>query len=470
MNCYARRFGICVLVTFTLLFGLFVVGALAAPTREAAGAQQQGVGEANADATQDADAHLRVRRLIEDWKTADPVGRRFQERHAKGKISLVDGVALASFRTDEKRWGKARSLAYTQAFIEAMNEYVSRTRTRITSRLLRKYFEQDLDESEFVYQSGENPDDYLSRVLTKAAALGERKLDQALAESGMSPGEIERMTPPQKQNTFSDRIQRQTTTEAFGSASGLVPVKTFEAYDDEGNSAVGVVAVASARMRHLARQVARGKPIRPDGDRARVPVADQTSALSDEDLVSEFGPRVWWDEHGYPTIIAFGQWAWSSGGLNKRKKARRRAFAETQALNDARAHLTTFINASTRFTEVSDQGSEAEEFSRVSVDGTVSDEETAKLIDKVVRTARVRSNVTLAGLKVLRRWFRPHPELDGHELVGAVIAWSPAQEDQVRAELGKKAKHRPTAERKVQKSRASGKTVESRNLMNPTDF
>ena len=240
----------------------------------------------------------------------------------------MEGIAQASFRTDDKRWGKARSLAYTQAFIDATKQYVERTGQRIKNTSLRKYFEQDLDESELVYQPGETSDDYLSRVLTKAAALGERKLDQALAESGMSPDEIERMTPPQKKTTFSDVLSRRVATEAFGSANGLIPVKTFEAYDDEGNSAVGVVAVASPRMRHLARQVAKGKPIRPDRDRARSPVADQVSALSDEDLLSEFGPRVWWDEHGYPMIVAFGQWAWSSAGLDKRKKARRRGLRE----------------------------------------------------------------------------------------------------------------------------------------------
>ena len=170
MSCYAGRFGIGVLVTLSLFFAGFVVGGVAAQIREAAGTQQQGVEEANA--TQDGDVSSRVRRLIEEWKTADPVGRRFQERHANGEISLVEGIALASFRTDEKRWGKARSLAYTQAFIEATNEYISRIRTRITSTSLREYFEQDLDESEFVYQPGETSGDYLARVLKKAGGAG----------------------------------------------------------------------------------------------------------------------------------------------------------------------------------------------------------------------------------------------------------------------------------------------------------
>ena len=101
-----------------------------------------------------------------------------------------------------------------------------------------------------------------------------------------------------------------------------MPIKTFEAFDNEGNSVIGVVAAVSSRMRQLAGQVAAGKAIRPDSDRARTPIADQIWALSDDELVNEFGPRVWWDEHGYPTIVAFGQWAWSPAGLDKGKKAR----------------------------------------------------------------------------------------------------------------------------------------------------
>ena len=96
-------------------------------------------------------------------------------------------------------------------------------------------------------------------------------------------------------------------------------------FDDEGNSAIGVVAVVRTTKTWPNRSAAR-KAMRPDGDRARTSIADQIGALSDNDLVNEFGPRIWWDENGYPTIVAFGQWAWSPEGLDKRKKARRRDF------------------------------------------------------------------------------------------------------------------------------------------------
>ena len=436
------------LLVLTLAVSLSVAGAVAAQDEDA-GAPEPAE-EASADAAEDLGADEMVRKKIDDWKANDLIGISFQERSEKGEISLVAGVATALYGIQEKSWGKSRAFAYTKAFSEAMKKYVSRIRERVTTELLRNYF-ADFGDSELVYQPGESTDDMVLRVATKALTLGERNLDQALLETGMSQDEIERLTPPQKKTAFSDRMVRRVTTVSFGSADGLVPVKTFEALDDEGNSAIGVVAVASNTTKTVAKQIAARKVIRPDGNRVRSSIADQIGALSDNDLVNEFGPRIWWDENGYPTIVAFGQWAWSPEGLDKRKKARRRDFALKQASSDAKFHLATFVNASTRFTEVADQSEEAEEFSLVDRDNVVSDADTEEFIDTVVEEARVKADVNLTGLKALRQWFNPHPQVEGHELVGVVVSWSPAQEDRVGAELGKKPKHQPPRRRRCRR-------------------
>ena len=459
MNRLAGRSWPHLLAALALLISISAAGGLAAQTDEDAAAAPEGTEEASAD--------TQVRQMIAEWKRTDPVARSFLERD---DVSVVGGAAPVAVHTDDKRWGKGRSLAYTQAFIDAMKAYVLRVRTRQSITATRDQLDQDLDESEFVYQPGESADDYVSRMVTKAAALGERSLDNALVESGMSAEEIERLTPDQKKTTFTNNLLLQATSEAFGSAAGLVPVKTFEAFDPQGSSVIGIVAVSSLRMKDLAKQISGGKAIRPDSDRARTPIVAQIAALSDAALVNEFGPRVWWDEYGYPTIVSFGQWAWSPEGLDNRKKARRRAFAMKQATNDARSHLTMFINASTLFSEDSDRGVKAEEFSLVSADGTVSDEETAKIVDRLAESARVNSSVELRGLRIQREWFRRHPDLDHHELVGVIVSWSPAQEDQIRAELGKKPKHQPPAEKTVQKTSVKSGTAESQDLMDPADF
>ena len=261
--------------------------------------------EAPASGTDDRDANRIVQDDMEAWKNTHPMARGLLQR---GDVLVVEGTAFVALSSDDKRWPKARSLAYQQAFMNAMGEYVSQIRTRVTSRLIQEQFEQDLDESELTFDPEETVASQVERVVEKLAILGERKLDQALAESGMNAEEIARLTPAQKKTTFSDRLTRRTTREAFGSAAGLVPIKTFEAIDSEGNTAIGVVAASSRRMRRLATQVARGKSITPDADRARRSIADQLAEVADDELVDQFGVRVYWDEQGYPTLVAFGQW------------------------------------------------------------------------------------------------------------------------------------------------------------------
>ena len=422
--------------------------------------------EAPASGTDDRDANHIVQDDMEAWKNTHPMARGLLERD---DVLVVEGTAFVALSADDKRWPKARSLAYQQAFMNAMGEYVSQIRTRVTSRLIQEQFEQDLDESELTFDPEETVASQVERVVEKLAILGERKLDQALAESGMNAEEIARLTPAQKKTTFSDRLTRRTTREAFGSAAGLVPIKTFEAIDSEGNTAIGVVAASSRRMRRLATQVARGKSITPDADRARRSIADQLAEVADDELVDQFGVRVYWDEQGYPILVAFGQWGFSNEGLSKRKQARRRDFAGGQAENDARSHLVTFIRASTRFTEESTVGADVEEAFNVLPDNTVEEIETAKLVDELVRKANVTSQAELTGMATLRTWGARHPDLDSQEIVGAIVSWSPAQEKAVR-EAVRDDEPRQQRTRQERPAPRGTSTRQSREDMDSSDF
>lgn len=412
------------------------------------------------------DANERVLSDIEAWKQNNSMARSLMQRD---DVLVVTGTAFVALSTDDERWPKARSLAYQQAFMNAMGAYVSQIRTRVTTRLIQEQFEQDLDESELTYDPAEGTSSRLKRVVEKVALLGERKLDQALADSGMNEEEIARLTPAQKKTVFSDRIMRRTTREAFGSAAGLVPIKTFEAIDNEGNTAIGVVAASSRRMRRLATQVAQGKSIAPDAERARLSIAAQLAEMSDEELVDQFGVRVYWDEQGYPTLVSFGQWGFSNEGLDKRKRARRRDFAGRQAENDARSHLVTFIRASTRFTEESTVGADVEEAFNVLPDNTVEEVETAKLADELVRKANVTSQAELTGMATLRSWGARHPDLDSQEIVGAIVSWSPAREKAVRAAVQDDEPRQQPA-RQEQPAPRGTSTRQSREDMDSSDF
>ena len=461
---FALYAGLLVLVVFLLMNNSVSVAADAAETDQPAGAGVEA--EAAAGEAEDWDAKQRVEEDLEEWKRTSPIARGLLRRD---DVWVVSGTSFVALKTDDKRWPKARSMAYQQAFLNAMGEYVSETGARLNNELIRERFQQDVDESELTFNPGDTLSSRLKRVIDKIAILGERKLDQALTNSGMSAEEIARLTPVQKKTSLSNRLTRETTLEALGSAAGLVPIKTFEAMDNEGNSAIGVVAASSRRMRRLAKQVAQGKSITPDSDRARLPIVDQLAEMSDEDLVDQFGVRVYWDGQGYPTLVSFGQWGFSNEGLNKRKRARLREFAGQQAENDARAHLVTFIKASTRFTEISTVGIDAEEGDQVLPDNTVEDFDMVNVVDELVEKAKVTSQVKLTGMATIRTWGARHPALDSQEIVGAIVSWSPAREKAIRAAIqDEPARQQPAAQERPAPRGTS--TRQSREDMDSSDF
>ena len=410
---------------------------------------------------------VRVEELLDRWERDDPAGHAFARR---SDITVVRGTALVGKNAHEKDWGKSRSVAYVRAYLDAIRGFVEKRRTVIRTDTARDYLEDDhgvIEESD--------PESYLDRIGTKYAALVEKKLDNALTEEGLSESEIAELTGPQKVIRFRDSVIRRSTTEASGSASGLVPVKTVEVVNCEGDTAIGVVLASSRKMGVLAAQVANGEPISPDPQRAGRTVTDQLSALADVDLVTEFGIRRWWDDQGYPVIIAFGQWGWYSANLNNRQKDRAWRFAKDQAEMQARAYLSEFINLGTLFESESETGSVAEEATIRHGSGIGEDVDVEDMIDRLVRTAQTGSRVVLTGLSTLRTWSATHPLAQDQELVGAVVYWSPALEDSAREGLGLSTKHAPPEQPDEEKaapeaSRVEGGTTESKVQTDAADF
>lgn len=406
--------------------------------------------------------------LIRDWKIGDATFRSLEERG----VSVIEGLADIGLLASHADWGKARSVAYTKAYLDAMGAFVQQTNEEIATQTVRDLLH---DATSIPVGAEEDAAAYLERVDGKAAALVEMHLDQALKEAGMSDDDLAELSGTQKIPRYRDAIVRETTSRAFGQAAGLVPLKTFEAVDCDGNSAVGVVAAFSTRMRALAEQVQNGEPIRPNPDRAGTSLRDRIAALSDEDLATQFGVRIWWDRDGYPVIVSFGQWGWSTKALTAAQRNRRYRFAQDQAAIQAKSYLAEFIQVNAQLTSSSFVGSTIEEAVEVGADGFNAYVSSAAITDRMVEEARTKSTVQLTGLGTLRTWSSQHPVAEHQELTGAVAYWSPAQENAVRASLGLDAKHpepepepAPAAETEQQPT-VSG-TVQSKDLMDASDF
>ena len=121
-----------------------------------------------------------------------------------------------------------------------------------------------------------------------------------------------------------------------------------------------------------------------------------------------------------------------------------------QAENDARANLTVFLNASTRFTEESNVGADMEEAFKLPRGGVPEEADDSEIADKLVKTARVKAKVDLTGYTPERSWSARHPLLEEQEIMGRIAYWSPAREDAIRKTIGVEAKH-ATPEKSLQK-------------------
>ena len=405
--------------------------------------------------------------MMQAWKVENPTVRSLRQRN----VSVIEGLAEIGVHVDHSDWGKARALAYTRAYLDAMGAFVRQTNEEITTETVRDLLQ---DATSIAFEAGENPATYLERVAKKEEVLLELKLDQELKAAGMSDDDLARLSVREKIPQYRDSLARETTSLAFGRASGLVPLKTFEAVCD-GNSYLGVIAVFSTRMRDLAQRIQDGDAIRPDPDRGGVSLGDRIGALSDEDLVTEFGVRRWWDEDGYPVIVSFGQWGWSTKALSAAQRDRRYRFARDQAAIQARSYLAEFVTVNAQFTETSFMGDVIEDAVEVGADGFTSNVAGANFADRIVREARTRSTVQLTGLDILRTWSARHPVAEHQELTGAVAYWSPAREDAVRASLGLEAKHpapepEPASAPEAESRPTASGTAQSKDLMDASDF
>ena len=423
--------------------------------------------QTDAGSCYDGPPRQRIEELLNYWQRDDPVG---QALSARTDITMVRGAAAVGRNAYERDWGKYRSTAYVRAYVDATHEFVKIRRGEFTTEVVREFLRDDSDILE-----DSDPNSYIDRIGTKAAALLEAKLDSALQEEGLSEDDIEDLTATQKVVRFRDSLVRRSTAEASGSASGLVPVKTVEVVNCEGDTAIGVVLVFSRRMGRFASQIANGDPIVRDPERAGVSVSERLNGFADSDLVTEFGVRRWWDDQGYPTIIAFGQWGWNSANLNSRQQDRAWQAAKRQAQDQAISYLTEFINLATLFQDESERGEIQEEATERDRNGIVENIDTTRMIDRIMSTARTKSRVDLTGLTTLRTWSATHPLAKDQELVGAVVYWSPALEDSARKGLGLSTKHAPPEQMEEQRaeptaSRVEGGTTENKVQTDAADF
>ncbi|RLJ18514.1 hypothetical protein DJ031_11030 [bacterium endosymbiont of Escarpia laminata] len=359
-------------------------------------------------------------------------GKSLQQRMAAGELYVGKTWAEVQVAPQNSQWPKYRVMAYESALSDAENGYLMSLSAKIKSEKVRSYFADNSGEVPDFDDSLWRDQNKVARIIDKMLTLTEGRLDKALEELGIDPEEYGKTPKSQRHDLFKDALTKSSVKEAMGSLAGLVPVQTFEAQNKSGEHVIGVVVVASQKMRQFAHEIGtrRGKLTANEAKKGR-PVHDVVAGDAAL-LIDQFGIRRLYDEHGYPVLISYGQWGNAYRGDNKRQARRQRAAALDQARMQADQQIAMFVAGKAMVTEESTVGQIVEQYVDVHKDGYKEEQEVSRIVDELNKRSRAKANVRLSGLADVYSWTQPHPVYPEHELIGVVRLWSPLNEQNMR--------------------------------------
>jgi len=344
--------------------------------------------------------------------------------NAKGTTYFF-GSATVKGNVKSPSFIKSRAMAYEIAYQDAVAKLVMDLTGQEMIKSVREYFDDQSDDRLEMPKSFEEAQ---TGLLKKLAVLTEAKIDQGLAKAGVDPAKYSNAKPAQKKALFRDALVKSSTRKAFYSAAGFLPVQTFETRTEKGVYTIGVVVRSDADCTEIAKSLknkARPAISRESG------LSIQDALPSDEELMTQFGVRLYFDETGTPSLLSFGQWGSAFTGTDERKieRAMESAFSQAEAM--ANEQLTQFINSKIAVAEASERSEDEDESLLSNGDGAVSEEAVIKMIDRITKSSTVTGSDSLIGRSTVLRKTLQHPS--GHKIAVVVRRWSFGQLESAKA-------------------------------------
>lgn len=358
--------------------------------------------------------------------------------YSKGQSPVAAHYASPSFV-------KSCAMAYERAYINALSQFVMDFYGRETSTKLLQYYGDNSS------NASESPTAKAKGICDKVVLLADAKLNKALEAEGVAPEKYNVCGVVEKRNLLTDAIITKTMKRALQSSSGCIPVRTFVSIGDDGQYYVGVVVRYDATSKELAKCFK--NKTRPAVKK------DFGLSLKDalppkEEILSNFGVRLYFDETGCPALLSFGQYGSSYTGQNPIAADRAEEHALRQAQNLADSGLTMFINS---FMDIS-EGSEMSEIQTEDIvftdDGNATPESVSAVIDKIRRNVKQQGSDTMRGRSTVFCEVLEHP--NGHKVAVVVRRWSFATVD---AANRMDATRKSDAEKQVVPSRKSNGAI-----------
>ncbi|MBQ7176769.1 MAG: hypothetical protein IJS08_05070 [Victivallales bacterium] len=335
-------------------------------------------------------------------------------KNAKG-VMYITGQATVPVNVNSPDFVKGRTVAFEKALRNATSKMVMDLTGQEMMEEVSKYFSDQSDDRL------EPPKDFAeskSTILKKLKGLSEAALDEGLRKLGKNPDDYGNKVET-KRKLFQDEIFTKAVRKAIGKSSGYLPVQTFETRSADGNYSIGVVLRYDYDTIEIAQSIYRKK----------LPLVRSTSGLSisdalpsNEEMLNQFGVRLFFDEKGQPALLSFGCWGSSYTGKDVRRQERAMEHAFRQAESMANTQLTRFINSTISMVEQSERSEN--EYEGVSFDSmdNATEESFVKYVDRIMSETRVKGSDSMIGRSTVKKVTLIHPS--GHKIAYVVRLWS----------------------------------------------
>jgi hypothetical protein len=418
----------------------------------------------------------------EDW-VAD-FERRFGQTigtASEGRVFYAGMAVISGDNAADPHYGTQLALAYERAMFDMQADFILQNYGRLKVRTVRSLFEDQssnkdaFDPVEFQTAAADGGA-RLEALFDKALVLVDKKLDSALAEEGVPPEDLQKMSVEQKKNLYKDNLNKEMIKSAYQSMQGLVPVQTrIFPIQENGKStmAVAVIAVQSEKTRQFAKDVARKRPSMVKGD----PKSIQDLLPADtQGYLDEIGLRFTYDQAGRPMLMAYGRTSvpmdpdWSA---SRAIRAKQNAQSIAQSL--AEANIVEFMNTNIQVSETANVGDINEDWARqiTEIDngkpGDVQQikEQIRETTQSIVKSGKAQAVGQLRGTSILKRW--EAKDANGVVHVGVVVGWTYDQLDNANA-IDAQARGQTGAQTSGARGAASDQSRTSKVINSKNDF
>lgn len=340
-------------------------------------------------------------------------GIKLGEATPSGAVYLK-GIAGVMANVNDPNFVRSRSMAYERAYQQALFGYVMDKFGKETANQSMKTFS---DRSSNRLMPSSDVKSTVDRIAEKTDQLQEAELDAKLREMGKVPaGAV-----VEKRRLLQDSLVKKSMDRAVGASAGVLAVQTFEGWTEDGKYAVGVVLRGGTDTELIA-EALRYKQ-RPLLSRPEAGISVDEALPNDDELVSQFGVRMFFDKNGTPALLSFGQWgsAYTGTDADEAEEAMDHAMEQAEAI--ANENLTLFINSSITLLKESEKSEDKTRDALFDENGVPQEAKVQEYIDRVSKSAETAGQDTMIGRSTVCKKVVVHPA-NGRKLAVVVRMWS----------------------------------------------